>query len=685
MAMYIIGNFSENKEMKLLLLCFLCLGTLVTQGAERILFTDDFSAGKLNFKKWRTNHWRIVDGKAVSGKRGGVLFSKMKFGKNRFSVYTLDIYGYKTEKPGTTSDNWWGLVPDVKNYKKGVDLRLYKTSLITNVWMPHKNRTAESYHKGFIIPGQEYDFRMEWQPGKLADFFFKTKDMKKWKKFVNRRFAPKNLQIIFFMSPAQISIKGIKLTEQYDEVVGNKEATLSPEMKNILVIKKKLSPRFPIGFWNYVQLATDSDRITKSEVEDWAKIGATVMLSPENQPGQRKHVEKIKQILSWCEEVNIKMIVSDRRSKVGHAVKNGLIPADYKDKIKKVYDDYKSSPAFLGLFVADEPSGKMIPRVIESIKQHREVSPEHHPFMNWWAFWPEWNMHGKFASPADFLVDYAKRSKSTFIIYDNYSQCWPGKYGIHPAFGETGWAKHFLNLIHFRLASLKTGIPFWATLNCVDHMNYVVDKTTLEWQFNTAICAGASGVMWFYYYARNFYSNGRNAPVDALWEKTQRWYDLRKIHLGFKKKYGDLFNNVVNTRLMFYGKTFSGGKTFTGNGLIAGIKANKETSPKNLNLQIGEFADASGKRYVMIVNLARERSVRLDISFPGTRANVYAFRDGREIALRNMTRKGNKCTTRAWLAPAGEIVFRVDSAAAAYAPITVETPPSDNCPACRQK
>jgi hypothetical protein len=214
-------------------------------------------------------------------------------------------------------------------------------------------------------------------------------------------------------------------------------------------------------------------------------------------------------------------------------------------------------------------------------------------------------------------------------------------------------------------------------------MNYVVDKTTLEWQFNTSICAGASGIMWFYYYARNFYSNARNAPVDALWEKTQRWHDLRKIHLGFKKKYGDLFNGLVNTRLMFFGKTFSGGKSFKGNGLLTAIKAWKATSPENLNLQIGEFADIEGKRYVMIVNLSRERSVCLDFSFPGTRAGIYAFRDGQEFALKNVTRKNNMTTTRAWLAPAHEVVFRVDSAAAVRAPMTVEAPPSDQCPACR--
>ena len=670
--------------MRFLVLCFFMIASTFTFGAERILFEDDFSSEKLNLNKWRTNNWSVEKGRAVSSKRGGVLFSKMHFGDNRYSVYSLDIYGYKIQHKGSKSDNWWGLVPDVKKYKQGVNLRLYKDTMITNVWMVHKKRTAESYHKGFIVPGKEYDFRVVWQPGKLAEYYYKTGEMKTWKKFVVRKFAPETKQIIFFMSPADISIKGIKLTEQYDDVKGKKVAQLSPEMKKILKIKKQISPVFPIGFWNYVELSTDFDKITQIEVEDWKKIGATVMLSPENQPGNRKHVEKIKQILSWCEKAGIKMFVSDRRSKVGHAVKNGLIPADYKEKIRKVYDDYKNSPAFLGLFVADEPQKKTIPRVIESMKQHREVSPEHHPFMNWWAFWPEWNMHGKFASPADFLVDYAKRSKSTFIIYDNYTQCWPGKYGVHPKYGETGWDKHFLNLIHFRLASLKAGVPFWATLNCVDHMNYVVDKVTLQWQFNTAVCAGAGGIMWFYYYARNFYSNARNAPVDALWEKTQRWTDLRKIHLGFKKKYGNLFNKLVNTRLMFYGKTFSGGKLFKEDGLISGIKAWKETSPKNLNLQVGEFADAEGKRYVMVVNLERERSVCLDIEFPGSRANVYAFRDGREVSPRGFKRKEKSVAVRAWLAPAQEVVFRVDSAAAMYAPVTVELPPSDECPACKK-
>ena len=653
------------------------------QGAERVLFQDDFSNARLDLKKWRTNNWRVVDGRAFSSERGGVLFSRIKFGENRFSLYILDIYGYKTDLPGSKSDNWWGMVPHEKKYKNGVDLRLYKNSLITNVWMPHLKRTAESYHRDFIFPGKEYDFRIEWQPGKRVDFYYRSGDIKKWKKFVNRMFAPVKLQEIFFMSPARISIKGVKLIEQYDEMTNQKPVVLSSEIKNILKIKKQMSPHFPIGFWNYVELDKYSNKITKAEVEDWKKIGATVMLSPENQPGQPEHVKKIKQILTWCEQAGIKMFISDRRSKVGPADKDGHISKNYKEKIQKVYNDYKYSPAFLGLFVADEPQSKVIPRVIESMKQHREVSPKHHPFMNWWAFWPEWNMHGKFASPTDFLVDYVNRSNATFIIYDNYTQCWPGRYGIHPKYGETGWAKHFLNLIHFRLASLKSGVPFWATLNCVDHMNYVVDKITLQWQFNTSICAGASGIMWFYYYARNFNGNSRNAPVDALWEKTQRWHDLRKIHLGFRKKYGDLFNGLVNTRLMFHGKTYSGGQMFKSDGLISKIEAWKETSPENLELQVGEFVSRDGKRYVMIVNLSRTRSVCLDISFPGKRTNVYTFRDGREVMPKKFSRKGDMVVAREWLAPAQEVVFRVDSAAACFDPITVESPPSDNCPACK--
>jgi hypothetical protein len=137
---------------------------------------------------------------------------------------------------------------------------------------------------------------------------------------------------------------------------------------------------------------------------------------------------------------------------------------------------------------------------------------------------------------------------------------------------------------------------------------------------------------------------------------------------------------------MFYGKTFGGGKKFTGNGLIAKLEASGETSSKDLNLEIGEFANADGKRYAMIVNLDRTRSVCLNISFPGKRTNVYSFRDGHEVSVRGLKQDGKNVTAnKIWLAPAGEVVFHIDSAIAARAPITVEAPPSDNCPVCRKK
>lgn len=114
--------------MKLMFLSIIFLCAICTQGAEKILLDDDFSSGKLDLKKWRTNNWRIVDDRATSGKKGGVLFSKIKFGKNRYSIYRLDIYGYKSRQVNISSDNWWGMVPNVKKYKKGVDLRLYKNT-----------------------------------------------------------------------------------------------------------------------------------------------------------------------------------------------------------------------------------------------------------------------------------------------------------------------------------------------------------------------------------------------------------------------------------------------------------------------------------------------------------------------------------------------------------------------------
>lgn len=651
---------------------------------EKVLLKDDFSSGSFSEQTWVATNYRVVDGRAQSTADGAILMSRTVFGKPVNAAYILEISGFSTPVD-LNAENWWGFAPGVKLYARGINFRLNGNCFSSYCWWSHEDRAAISYHENWIAADQKYDFKIVWSPGVQADYYIRPEGGE-WNYFCCRSDADGEEMRLLFLSPAGVSFDAVKVTMRYDESTVNLTAAEIPEsILRLLDNKAAFMEKFPIHFWNYVELAEYPDVIDEEQVKDWAECGFTIPGSPETVATDPEHPEKIRQILKWCEKYGLKMIVSDRRAKVGFDPLTKTLPEDYDQRLAAAYQDYSSYPAFMGFAIHDEPSGELIPATVASVRRHRELYPKYHPFMNWWAFWPEWNMHGEFATPTDFIIDYINQSKCSFVLLDNYTQTWPGKYGEHAVWGHTGWEKYYVNLIAYRLASLKTGIPFWFTLNCTDHMNYWGSSyNTLRWQFNTALAAGASGISWFYYYQRHLeelYSE--NAPVNVFWEKTPTWYRLRRLHREFFYKYGDLFNRIASTRMSFIGESFAGGRTFTPNGIVESITASDgDCRAEDLHLQVGEFVDREGNRYLMVVNLDRERHVSLTYTFPGSQTRIYRFENGSPVLLPVERLEGKTVLKRMWIAPGAERLFKVDSMEAKATPIEIEAPPRDNCPRC---
>jgi len=438
--------------------------------------------------------------------------------------------------------------------------------------------------------------------------------------------------------------------------------------------------RYALGFWNYVDLRNPDffDRMDEQQVRDWAEIGVSVMQGPEGNFGDPKQFDKLVEILDWCQKHDIKMIISDQRVKPKLDPEGKKVLASYKETLKKVFSQYENHPAIFGFHVGDEP--KPGPRTFlygKCVKYHREVAPQWHPFMNQNAFWPEWNLHVGYETAVDYEVDFVHKSNSDILSWDCYTQMWYD--GTHPTFGETGLDKYFDNLRIFRAASVKTGCPFWNTPLTVGHMQYrCPNYYDLMWQFNTTVCYGANGIQYFFYYARDSHANYRFSPIDELWEKTQTWHDLRKIHKLFNQRYGDLFNHLVSTKVMFIPKTYGNGRIYRPDGIIANIEVDKwENGNRNHPFMIGEFVDRQGRRYAMIVNNSTTKNVKVDITFAGRDVRVFSWKNGREYegpaysgGKQSHNEKG--VTIGHWMAPGAEVVYRVQSTSANNEPILFE-------------
>jgi hypothetical protein len=414
--------------------------------------------------------------------------------------------------------------------------------------------------------------------------------------------------------------------------------------------------RYPISFWSYTNLTAHSQYMDEAEVAEWADAGFTVPQSPNYDFNNVRQKAQILNMLDWASKYGMKLILCDPRC---YARKDFT---EYTDGVRSAIADFGKHPALFGFHIGDEPDADMKDSFFECYRIQKEFAPDLHPFANLLPFFPGIEKRAGTDTWANYLDEYAKKSNADLLSYDCYVQMNPG---------DAGWNNYYENLRLYREASIRNGIPFWNTLLSVGHFRYrCPNYDEIRWQFNTTLACGANGILWFFYYMREPHDNYRLSPVDENWEKTQTYYDIRRVQKSFHKRYGDLFTRLVCTRVTFYPKAYGGGEIFSPNGIVSRILPDAQNHP----ILIGEFTDAEGDRYVMIVNNSMTDSVNVGITFPGKDVKVFSWNwsgseyEGGAYCASEMTRDDNGLTVRHWLAPGQEAVYRVASESASNEP-----------------
>ncbi len=418
------------------------------------------------------------------------------------------------------------------------------------------------------------------------------------------------------------------------------------------VLGKKASmnlAKFPIGFF--------TDRLSlgdpvEAEVfkdgraaEEWAAAGCTFMLSPHFTSEDVRQKELVGEILRACSERDIKMLLLDRRFYQRKGTK-GLSDDAYRAEIAEANDFFSAFPAFAGFYVEDEPGKAILDNVLHAARLHKEVRPESIALVNL-GFEPEYV--GK-SSWSDYFGSVIQDGRQDMLCYDIYVQM----------LADSKIPYYFSVLRQMREASLQNGVPFWTILLGVGHMHFRCPTyDDIRWQFNTAICAGSSGVLWFFYYQGDTCANYRLAPIDMNGDKTDSWHHFRRVHLDFLNHYGNLFNRLVSTRVTHYPRLV-GGVQWTPNAILSGIQTDLKDHP----LVIGEFTDKEARDYLMVVNAGFTNSVAVTLTFPqGSR--IFHYRRAKEHEGRALEHGGpivevpEGFSIKHWLAPGQEVVYRV--------------------------
>ena len=426
-------------------------------------------------------------------------------------------------------------------------------------------------------------------------------------------------------------------------------------MKIAEILKKKAAlglKKYPVGIYNYLNLKDHGSHMTEAEMDSLADAGITVPHSPTFDPSDGAQIAHMLKMLDWAAARDMKLLLWDPRC-MARMDKDGKVPADYAEGVKAAVKDFGKHPGLLGFFIGDEPNEEGMRACAACQRIQTEIAPHLHSVLN----------HEGAMGPGrgEYLDRYAQFSDADVISYDCYLQV------QNPAVNRVrGIDRYYENLRIYREASLRNGIPFWNTVICIGHWMYSCPNLDeIRWQFNTSVAAGASGVSWFHWYLPKPILNYRLPPVDEFWEKTQTYYDIRRVQQSFHRTYGDLFNRLVSTRVSFYPfGCGEGSAEWMPNELVSGIETQHG---QNTPLLIGEFTDGEAGRYVMFVNNSQTKDAcdHVKIKFPkNAKLFVYDYgSEGREQPAGNYEGPrpdGDHLRDWRWLAPGQEAVYRVE-------------------------
>lgn len=411
---------------------------------------------------------------------------------------------------------------------------------------------------------------------------------------------------------------------------------------------------YPIGFWNYLNLANPvhAAHQLEADVEQWHDAGFTLTFGPSFDPADEEQLARMHRLLDWAQQRGIKLILVDPR---GGAIADGETEEAYLAGFRKAVDEFGRHPAAFGFHIGDEPDAAANGRFLWTSRKQRELAPDLVPFINLLPWWEGAEQRVGTGTWPEYLDRVVLEGDARLLCYDHYAQ-------LVDAGGVEGY---FRNLKLYRDAAMRHEIPFWNTLGSVGHWLYrEPDYNDMRWQFNTTVCSGAGGVLWFFYYMREPHENYRLSPVDEFWEPTRGYYDIRRVHRMFHQLYGDLFNRLVSTKVMFYPEGRGGFDAFQPDHLVKSVRFGPAGKAGDLpnSLMIGEFVDAAGTEYLMLVNNSPFNDVKISVELANPDEVEFFRRDwyhagGENLLDRWVSDDGNQMLEQ-FLAPGQEIVLR---------------------------
>jgi hypothetical protein len=316
--------------------------------------------------------------------------------------------------------------------------------------------------------------------------------------------------------------------------------------------------------------------------------------------------------------------------------------SEIRSRIGELAKAIGGNPAAIGFYLRDEPHTALMPGLGRVAAIAREIMP---------GKWPYVNLFPYRVSPARLGTDsydkYVRMLVDTigqpFLSYDNYSLV-----------GGEMLDYFYTNLEIVRRLSLETKTPFWNCILANSHFNYMEPSdATFHLQVYSTLAYGGRGIQYFTYFAPEI-GNYRLAAVDQFGNRTATWEKLRLINNEIHALAPTMLK-LRSTGVYHYPDVPDQGKPLSASKLVKSVEMTQRyvKPPVAGRFLIGEFEDADGRPYVMLVNKDLNNSFQFSLHLANEHAKLIRISpySGKEEKFgREMD----------WLAPGAGVLLRIE-------------------------
>jgi hypothetical protein len=368
-----------------------------------------------------------------------------------------------------------------------------------------------------------------------------------------------------------------------------------------------------ITFAITLSTANGSESVTVYESHGFLEQHPTVRaIAPEDflimpwgwSPGDEKALNEIKecgfnaagflapQYAKIAEKVGLKYIVDDTR--ISGAVGTQDINDDeITRRVQECTAALHGDPRLLGYYMYDEPTADQFTNLGRWRKALAKIEPNAICYIN---LLPR-DIKKSISVYEEYIEKFIAAVHPSYLSYDLYS--------LYDD-GTMNQDYFYSNIEIMRRVAIRHKLPFWNIILANNHFHYSISSPgSLNVQVYSTLAYGGRGIGYFSYFAP-IVGNYRDAAIDQFMNKTPTWDRIRSINTQIHKL-APTYLKLKSVNVFHHPEVPQECKGIAASKYVAEINGG--------NFLVGEFEDAAGCPYLLVVNKDIQKSASFTVTF----------------------------------------------------------------------